>query len=154
MKKVVKKFFFIGLILGLIYHFFIYFDFSNSCLIGFIPTFGPSNVNTKTAIKLIKHSSPSDYNLVCKYVNVIDKNPSCGGFDGGCFHSDSPKKIYIGNDQDTLPFTAAIIIHETCHAIQNAEGRSITEDECYKKHHEFMENITVVRNGIDLEESL
>jgi len=98
---------------------FYYFDPEAGCKITIIPTFLPSNYNTKDMLKIIKRAAPDDYMRVCQYVTTINKNPSCGGFDGGCFQPSKPGVIYIGNDQGNIALAAAIIVHETCHAIIN-----------------------------------
>lgn len=142
-----KKFFKITLttliLVSLVYHFFIYFDPANSCLIRIIPSFGPSNTNTKEALRLIKYASPADYALVCENVSQIDKNPSCGGFDGGCFKENQPNKIYIGNDQGNLALTSAIIVHETCHVLQNRDSKPFIEGECYAADARFLREVTI-----------
>ena len=129
------------------YSSFYYFDPDFGCRITIIPTFLPSNYNTKEILKLIKQGAPDDYMRVCSYIKVINKNPSCGGFDGGCFQPSKPGVIYIGNDQGNIALAAALVVHETCHAIQGSEQRRLDERECYSQGNAF---ITVVTQFEDL----
>ena len=121
---------------------FYYFDPEYGCKITIIPTFLPSNYNTKEVLKIIKQGSPDDYMRICRYVKVINKNPSCGGFDGGCFQPSKPGMIYIGNDQGNIALAAAIVVHETCHAIQGYEHRRLSEIECYSQGNSFLNYVT------------
>lgn len=124
---------------------FFYIDLKheNKCVIRVVPSFLLSNLDLKGALSLIKHASPEDYTEVCNRVRVINKNPGCGGLDGGCFYENKPDVIYIGNDQGNIAFAADLILHETCHARQYSEGRTLLEGECYKIGKEFLEKITV-----------
>ena len=142
MKKIVKVLL-ILLIPFLIYKLFIYIDIKNQCYIRIIPTFQPSNLDNKRIIKAIRYGSPEDYKNLCAHVNVINKNPSCGGFDGGCFKPDKPKRIFTGSDQGNLALAAAIVVHETCHSIQFQEDRQISEVECYAKGAQFLEKVVL-----------
>lgn len=135
MKTTIKITIFILIVLGLIYRYFFYIDFENACYVILKPSITEfSNANIKRAIKTLKHGAPEDYQTFCTNVNTIDPNPSCGGFGGGCFHSSKSrtKTIDISTSQRDLAWTAAIIMHETCHAIQYSEGRNLNEEECYK----------------------
>lgn len=92
-----------------------------------------SNSNIKRAIKTLKYGSPDDYRTFCAYVDTVDPTQSCGGFGGGCFYPSkkTARTIDIGTSQRNLAWTAAIIMHETCHVIQYKEGRPFDENECY-----------------------
>jgi hypothetical protein len=131
------------LLIFLIFHFFLYIDIKNGCFIGIIPSLLPGNLSVKKMVKVIKLTSPDNYELLCSDVRIINKNVSCGGFDGGCYESRKPKSIYIGNDQNNLGLGAAILIHELCHREQLKHNRPFIEEECYKKGWEFMQNIVV-----------
>ena len=134
MKKFFKTCFWLLLAGFLIYRYFFYVDFSNYCFVKIKPSITEfSNLNIKRAIKVLKHGSPSDYANFCAHVDTIDPNPSCGGFGGGCFYSKESRKstIDISTSNRDLVWTAAIIMHETCHVIQYQEGRPLSEDECY-----------------------
>ncbi len=142
MKKILK-FIFLFVLFGLfVYHFFIYFDKDNKCFITIIPSYLPSNLDTKEAIRIIKYATPDNYQKLCTNIEVIDMNPSCGGFDGGCFRASKPQKIYVGNDQSNPAVGSAIIIHEMCHAMQAREGRYLDEVECYEKSTVFLDSVT------------
>lgn len=127
----------------LIYKNFFYIDPDYNCYIKVIPTFLPSNFNTQQVIKLLKDSSKDEYKNLCKYVSVINKNPSCGGFDGGCFEPSKPRTIYIGNDQGNIALAAALLVHETCHAKQSYEYGALEEASCYAAGNNFIKQITI-----------
>ena len=126
-----------------VYSHFIYIDQSNECKIVIVPTLIPSNSNTKRVIKMIKEGSPEDYSDLCAHVSIINKNPGCGGLDGGCYYYDQPRTIFVGNDQGNIALAGAIIVHETCHAIQGQEGRQISESECYTAGNRYMNAVTL-----------
>ncbi len=96
MKKVVLLLTIVGLTLYTLSAFF-YIDFEREdfCVIKVLPSFLISNLDIKGSLSLIKHASPTDYAEVCKRVRVINKNPGCGGLDGGCFYENKPSTIYI-----------------------------------------------------------
>ena len=130
-----KKFFTIFLLIllfsGLIYNQFFYVDFQNSCFVKILPSIGLefSNFNIKRSIKILKYGSPADYQDFCRLVDTIDANVDCGGWEGGCYRGG--KRIAVSTAQGTVSWTVAIIVHETCHAIQTSEGRGMDEGECY-----------------------
>jgi len=134
LKKIVKISILILIIGFFIYRYFFYIDFSNSCYIKIKPSFTElSNSNIKEAIKILKLTSPDEYDKLCSNVKIINPNLSCGGFGGGCFYKSSGREIDISTAHSGfLAQTAAIIIHETCHAIQYQEGRNLSEQECYE----------------------
>lgn len=140
--KIVKLLILLGLLIGFLYNKFYYYDPAGNCRILIIPTFLPSNNSTKDILKMIKSGSPDDYLRICQYVSVINKNPSCGGFDGGCFKPSKPRTIYTGNDQGNIALSGSVIVHETCHAIQAAEGKRINERECYKAGNSYLRAVT------------
>jgi len=121
---------------------FYYYDPEFGCRITIIPTFLPSNYNTKEILNIVKQGSTDDYMRVCSYIKTINKNPSCGGFDGGCYQVSKPGTIFIGNDQGNIALAAALIVHETCHAIQGTELRKLDERECYSQGNDFLSVIT------------
>ena len=134
------------LVIGLgffVYKNFLYVDTDYNCYIKVIPTFLPSNFNTKEVIQIIKQGDIKEYKKLCKYVSTINKNPSCGGFDGGCFQPSRPRTIYIGNDQGNIALAASIVVHETCHAIQGYEHGKLSEPECYDVGYRFLDEITI-----------
>ena len=127
-----------------IYTQFFHLDIQNNCAIFLMPTFQPSNLSTKETVTFLKNSSHEDYTILCKHVNVINKNASCGGLDGGCYQPSSPKTIYIGNDQNNIALAAALLVHETCHAIQGQENRTLNEGDCYKAGAEYLKKVTLI----------
>lgn len=142
MKRFLKLLVIVLLLGAYAYTKFYYFDPENGCKIAIIPTFLPSNYDTKDILRIIKRGAPDDYMRVCAYVSVINKNPSCGGFDGGCFQPSKPGMIYIGNDQGNIALAAALVVHETCHAIQGSEQRRLDERECYSQGNAFLTTVT------------
>ena len=113
--------------------FFYYLDFQNDCCIKIRMSWLEwSNLSIKRALTTLKHGSPEDYKKVCEHVRVINPNYACGGFEGGCFYVGAdPYEIHVSTSQRTLAWTIAVIVHETCHAIQFQEGRTLEERECY-----------------------
>ncbi len=143
MKKYLKILL-IFVLLGIyVYSKFVYLDPDYNCSIKVIPNFMPSNFDTKKIIKIVKSGSEEEYKKLCQYVNTINKNPSCGGFDGGCYELERPGTIYIGNDQGNIALAAALLVHETCHAIQAYENRTLGESECYTAGNNFLQEITI-----------
>jgi hypothetical protein len=141
--KVAKIALTVVLSLWFLVYVFLYIDIKNRCFIFTIPTYLPSNIKTKRVIKFIKKASPQDYENLCTNIRTIDKNISCGGFDGGCYQERKPDKIYLGNDQANLALSAAIVIHEVCHRLQAKENRPFSELECYTKGADFMADVVV-----------
>lgn len=140
-KKLLKIFFIIFFLFAFIYNSFLYVDIPNRCFVKIIPSiaFEFSNGNIKRAIKILRYGSPSDYQDFCKHVDTIDANIDCGGWEGGCFRHG--KKIAISTSRNTVAWTAAIIVHETCHAMQNAQRRDSDETECYAADGRILESI-------------
>jgi hypothetical protein len=127
-----------------------YDDFSNNCHINIqFSLINWNNLEIKRAIKFIKHKQPADYQKVCRYVDNIELYLPCDFSYGGCFRDSKPGSIGIYSmkrDENNDPsYTAAIIVHETCHAIQRAENRTSgdRETECYNEHERFLREIGV-----------
>ena len=133
------------LILGLaglfVYKNFIYSDPDYGCYIKVIPSFQPSNWDFHKILTLIKKTDPNSYSYMCKNVDTISKDISCGGLDGGCFYTNKSKTIFIGNDQNNIAVTAAIVVHELCHVKQFNEGRNLVEPECYTSGAHYLSNL-------------
>jgi len=100
-----------------------------------------NNLSIKRAINVLKYASPQDYQDLCEHVKVIDPNLACGGFEGGCYYLNNRQAISINTSNRSLSWTAAIIGHEVCHAIQHKEGRDLNEPECYRKTDEILRKI-------------
>lgn len=135
MKKIIKILVLFLFFVFITYRYFYYVDLSNDCYLKIKPSLMEfSNTNIKRAIKTLKHGSPDDYNKLCVYVDTIDPNLSCGGFGGGCFYPSkkSARTIDISTSQRDLAWTAAIIMHETCHSMQFQQDRTLSEQECYE----------------------
>jgi hypothetical protein len=117
---------------------FVWLDLGGRCVIGIRPSlvgYDPGTV--KRALQTLRYGAPDDYRQVCAHVATINPNPSCGGFGGGCFwHGESNRgraTIDVSTEHGLI-WTVAIIVHETCHAIQYHEGRAPgfdLEQECY-----------------------
>jgi hypothetical protein len=132
------------LLLGVI-RYFVWLDVGARCVIGLRPSLvGYDNSTVKLALATLKHGSPDDYRKVCTNVASINPNPSCGGFGGGCFWHTEGNRGRASIDVSTehgLIWTVAIIVHETCHAIQYHEGRPPgfdLEQECYGEDDRIM----------------
>lgn len=134
-RKLVKYFMYIIIFCLLIYRYFYYVDFSAGCYIKLKPSLTElSSQNIKQAIKVLKFAAPNEYQKFCSHVKKINPNLACGGFGGGCYYHDNleKKEIDISTaNSGYLGWTAGVIAHETCHAIQQQEGRDPSEDECY-----------------------
>ncbi len=135
-KKLLKISIFLLLLGGFAYRYFFYIDIPNKCFIKIKPSvLELSTINVKEGIKILKRVTPEEYEKLCKHVKAISPNFSCGGLGGGCYQYRNleNKEIDISVTRDTfLGQTAAVIAHETCHAIQHQEGRSLNEQECYE----------------------
>jgi hypothetical protein len=133
MKKWFKILFVLLIIGAFVYKNFVYTDEQYYCSIKVLPSFQPSNWDFRKVFTLLKQTAPEEYKYMCANVSTISKDMSCGGFDGGCYYTEQRRTLYIGNDQDNIAVTVAVIIHELCHARQNNEGRPLIESECYQK---------------------
>jgi hypothetical protein len=106
-----------------------------------------NNLDIKSALGFISKKSPEDYKKVCTYVDTVSPDLPCGGSGGGCYHDDRPKEIVVSNlgHGKHAEWTAAVIVHETCHAIQKAEERTKgdREKECYRASYKFLKKIGV-----------
>lgn len=129
------KIFILALIIStVIYRYFFYYDPTNGCLIKLKPSIIElSSANIKVGIKILKIAVPEEYDKLCAHVDLINPNFSCGGTGGGCYipGKTPTREIDISTTNDGfLGWTAAVIAHETCHAIQDEEDRQFSEDEC------------------------
>lgn len=117
-------------------------DIKNKCYIKIKPSFLEfSNLNIKRAINVLKYGAPTDYKDLCENVKVIDPNLACGGFEGGCYYLNAEKAISISTSNRSLSWTAAVMGHEVCHAMQFNEGRELNEPECYRKTDEILKKL-------------
>ena len=92
---------------------------------------------------MLKRVSFSDYQDVCQYVDNVNPNFSCGGMGGGCAFRNIPGTIDISTSMDDLAWSAAIIVHETCHVKQFKENRPVSEEECYGMDDRVIKKIIV-----------
>jgi hypothetical protein len=136
---------FLAIVVVLVVRYFVWVDVGARCVIGIRPSLvGYDNSTVKRALETLRHGSPEDYRKVCVHVGTINPNPSCGGFGGGCFWHGQKARGRASIDVSTehgLIWTVAIVVHETCHAIQSHEGRPPGfdyEDECYKEDNRIM----------------
>jgi hypothetical protein len=133
-------------IIGLVfYKFFFYVDISNGCFIKIKPSITEfSNLSMKKALKTLKYGAPQEYLKVCQHVDTINPNYGCGGFQGGCYYhyeGVNPKEIYVSTSYRSLSDAIAVIVHETCHAIQFQQGRPGIESECYAANDKVLKAI-------------
>jgi hypothetical protein len=88
----------------------------------------------KRALGVLQRAMPEEYAKVCTHVAAINPNPVCGSLGYGCFQASPANRgratIDIGTETGSLIMTAAVIVHETCHAIQFHEHRDLIEEEC------------------------
>jgi|GEM_PF-1867363 len=127
-----------------------YDDFFNGCHIKIqFSLLNWNNLEIKKAIQFIKRKQPDDYEKICRYVKNIDLYLPCSFSAAGCFRNNSPGTIgvytYQHDENNDPSYTAAIIVHETCHAIQYDEGRinGDRETECYREDQRFFREIGV-----------
>lgn len=131
-------------VFSVIYYLFLYVDFDNKCIIRIYPSiFEFSTRNVIESIKVLKRTSPKDYQNLCQNINVIDTNVGCGGFEGGCYYEHKPGVIHVTTNDVTLTQTIAVMVHETCHAIQHHEGRPLEEQECYEEDQRILQELVV-----------
>lgn len=122
----------VGVLGFLAYRYFFYVDLPSGCNVTIAPAFTEfSNTAIKRAIVVLREAMPDEYRKFCANVSHIDPNFACGGFEGGCYRSTQKRTIVVSTSQRSLAWTAAVLAHETCHAIQDQEGRGFDENECY-----------------------
>jgi hypothetical protein len=131
MRRIIKIIIIVLLCASVYYKYFFYYDHENGCAIKITPSFEMSNTTIKNAIEVLKYGSPEEYKNLCTNIDTISTDVSCGGFGGGCYEH-TPRRITISTSGRKLLITAAIITHETCHAVQDKENRTMDENECYK----------------------
>jgi hypothetical protein len=143
LKKFIKLLILLIIIGALVYKFFFYIDLENGCFIKFkvsLTEFSTGNI--KESIKVLKYAEPEEYLKLCTHINKINPNLSCAGFGGGCFYNSKPGQIDMSTAHESfVGQTAAIVVHEVCHAIQHDEGRELSEDECYNHDNEIIKNL-------------
>ncbi|MBI4359979.1 MAG: hypothetical protein HY564_02715 [Candidatus Jacksonbacteria bacterium] len=147
--KLLKIAVFVILAIVFVRRHFYYTDKKYDCSIQLLPslTFEFSGGNAKRALRLLKYASLEDYKTICANVSRINLNVSCGGFGGGCyfdFITKNPESIDVSTSRSDLAWTAAVIVHETCHLLQYKDGRVFNEDECYKEDHRVIQKITEI----------
>lgn len=136
----------IAVVLLVYFHYFRYTDFSGGCYIKLTPSLLEfSNLNIKRSLAVLKQASPTDYKNLCDNVDVINPNFSCGGFGGGCFSYTSanpkPRSIDVSTSKNDVAWTVSVLVHETCHAMQNHEGRPLSETECHEEGDRILRGI-------------
>jgi hypothetical protein len=127
-----------------IYKLFFYIDPPAGCFITFVPSMSLefNTGNIKQGIRILKQADPEEYRNLCRNVRTINANISCGGWQGGCYSTLKRKTIYLATSHnDFLGWTAAVIAHETCHAMQHAENRDLSEVECYQVGYDVLRQI-------------
>lgn len=144
----------IGLLLILVglffYKYFFYIDFTNGCFVKIMPGYEFNNSTIKRAIKILKYGAPEEYANLCAHVSTINPNLGCGGFNGGCFYNPKQneqldgRKIHISTAQGNVLWTAGVLVHETCHAMQYAESRPPSEQECYQADDRVLRLLTQI----------
>lgn len=125
----------VGLVIFVVVKFFFWIDLATPCRITIRPSITElSNLTMKRALGVLRHAMPEEYAKVCTHVGAINPNPVCGSLGYGCFQATPANRgratIDIGTETGSLIMTAAVIVHETCHAIQFHENRQMVEEEC------------------------
>lgn len=131
------------------FHYFVYIDPLNFCIITTPPAFNYNTLKIKQAISAIKYNSPTDYKNLCQRISHIDTGEYCPAEPNiaGCFSETKPRTINVKTllknelfspGQNFTPaVVSSVIIHELCHAMQHKEGRLKTgydpEPECSAK---------------------
>ncbi len=147
-KKLLKIFFLIFVFGFVLNKYFLHIDFKNSCYIYIKPSLEFSNASVKESLLTLRSAAPLDYESVCKNVKTINPNFGCGGFQGGCFYSknngdgsDDKYEIYVSTSNRSLAQTMAVIMHETCHALQDKAGKPLNEPECYAENDRILQKL-------------
>lgn len=124
---------------------FIYIDLFNGCFIKILPSwdFNFNQSKVKQGLMILKNAVPDDYKNVCKRINTIDPNFDCGKSEGGCYWPGDPKRISVSTVNTPLNWVAAVIVHETCHSIQDLEHRPGSEVECHKEDDRILKKISI-----------
>jgi hypothetical protein len=147
MKKIIKILIILVILASLYYRYFLYIDYSHDCHIKLKHSLLELSArNIKEALKVLKRTDTEEYNKLCTNIKIINPNFACGGFGGGCYYT-GPRtqgEIYVSTARDSnLAWTAAVIAHETCHAIQYNENRELSEDECHKIGDKVLKNLVI-----------
>jgi hypothetical protein len=145
-RKLIKTGIIVFILGAVFFRYFYYLDFKNKCYVKIWPSFLElSSQNIKQAIKVLRYADPEEYGKFCGHVKSINPNFACGGFGGGCYYganNGNKKEIDISTaNSGYLGWTAAIIAHETCHAVQAQEKGQLNEDECYKVGNEVLKKV-------------
>ncbi|EKD99498.1 MAG: hypothetical protein ACD_22C00241G0004 [uncultured bacterium] len=136
------KVFILLLFIYFIYSNFFYISPRDGCFITILPSFLEFNNKTVLeAITILKNASNQNYVDLCKNVKVINPNPNCGGYNGGCFYLGQTNKIHVNISNNNPSLTAAVITHEVCHLLQSANNNPLSEDECYRKDDSVLREI-------------
>jgi len=145
MKKIIKIIIIVLIVGAIFFRYFYYLDFKNQCYIKIKPSFLEfSSQNIKQAIRVLKYAAPEEYGKFCGHIKSINPNFACGGFNGGCYYGENIEKKEIDvstANSGYLGWTAAVIAHETCHAIQAQEKREMSEAECYQIGNEVLKKV-------------
>lgn len=120
-----------------------YVDPANSCFITVVPGLEFNNAKIVKGLDVLKKASFEDYQQICQYIDQIDPNVDCGGFEGGCFRSGTPKTISVSVSNQGLDWVTSVLVHETCHAKQHAQGRGSNKNECYQEADRVMKKIVL-----------
>lgn len=117
------------------YSTFHYVDLANRCVIAITPAiFEWNGGDIKNALGALRYGSPEDYRRVCSIITTINPNLAATGLNGGHYIAgETPSStITVGSAHGAfIGWTAAVIVHETCHALQHREHRPFDETECY-----------------------
>ncbi|OHA22695.1 MAG: hypothetical protein A3G52_01705 [Candidatus Taylorbacteria bacterium RIFCSPLOWO2_12_FULL_43_20] len=138
-----------GVIFALIFfinkYYFHYTDKYYRCDISIRPSIFEWNTkNVKDSLRALKFGYSEGYSKICENIDKIVSAPSCGGWQGGCHYGKSGEIYLSTSHKEFIGWTAAVIVHETCHDIQTKEGRPMEEPECYSAHHDALRALVEV----------
>ena len=137
----------LAVLVAIVLRYFVYVDRGEGCFITIRPSYVDfNNATMNRALEILKYASPADYRNVCTHVGTINPNPSCGGFGGGCFWAHEAQRgghatIDVSTENGALLWTVAVIVHETCHAMQFDQRRVMSQDECYRENDRILRTL-------------
>lgn len=124
---------------------FVYLNLSNGCFIKILPSWDLSfnQSKIKEGLIVLKNALPEDYSNICKRIDTIDPNFDCGRSEGGCYWSGDSKKISVSTANTSVNWIAGVLVHETCHSVQDSEHKKLDEVECHQEDNRVLKSLTV-----------
>lgn len=137
----------IGFFVFIVVDNFFYIDVLNGCFIKILPSIDLefNQYKVKQGLVILKNALPDDYKNVCKRIGTIDPNLDCGLSEGGCYWPGDPKRISVSTSNTTLNWVAGVIVHETCHSIQDSDHRPFSELECHHEDDRVLKGLSIYK---------